>query len=99
MEAYPNLKSRTAAVGRPAVAAQIRAQERTRWVRQAFHQWNASQTKFLLTQPDDTRIDLCADAASRLIVDGFYPEDDNTAFNELRGSSSEDFFTGIKKTH
>ena len=41
--------------------------------------------------------DLCSKATSRIIVDRLYPEDDDTAFNELRGTSSNDFFAEIEE--
>ena len=53
--------------------------------------------RFLLTQPDDSAVDeFCAKAASRMIVDRLYQEEDDCAFNELRGTSSKDF-AGIEE--
>ena len=47
-----------------------------------------------MTQPDETPIEeLCAKASSRMIVDRLYPEDDDTAFNELRDFSTKDLLT------
>ena len=41
--------------------------------------------------------ELCSKATSRIIVDRLYPEDDDTAFNELRGTSSKDFIAEIEE--
>ena len=42
-----------------------------------------------MTQPEDTTIDdLCTKAASRMIVDRLYPDDDDNAFNEVSSSIS-----------
>ena len=97
LEAYPNVVARAAAGGRPAVAAEDRAQERTRRVREAFINGMPIKLKrFLMTQPDETPIEeLCAKASSRMIVDRLYPEDDDTAFNEPQNFSTKDLPTGI----
>ena len=53
---------------------------------------------FLLTQPEDTPVrDLCSKAASRLIVNRLYPEDDDSAFNELRATTTKGLFAGIEE--
>ena len=97
LEAYPNVVARAAAGGRPAVAAEDRAQERTRRVREAFINGMPIKLKrFLMTQPDETPVEeLCTKASSRMIVDRLYPEDDDTAFNELQNFSTKDLLTGI----
>ena len=97
LEAYPNVVARAAAGGRPAVAAEDRAQERTRRVREAFINGMPIKLKrFLMTQPDETPIEeLCTKTSSRMIVDRLYPEDDDTAFNELQNFSTKDLLTGI----
>ena len=99
LEAYPNIVARAAAGGRPAVNAEDRAQERTRRVKEAFVNGIPIKIRrFLLTLPDETTVeDLCAKAASRIIVDRLYPEDDDSAFNEIRGTSTKDFFAGIEE--
>ena len=43
------------------------------------------------------RLALEVGTASGAIVYRLYPEDDDTAFNEIRGASSEDFFAGIEE--
>ena len=54
--------------------------------------------RFLLTQPEDSTADeLCAKAASRMIVDRLYQEEDDKSFNELRGTSSEGVLAGIEE--
>ena len=97
LEAYPNVVARAAAGGRPAVAAEDRDQERTQRVREAFINGMPIKLKrFLMTQPDETPIqELCAKASSRMIVDRLFPEDDDTAFNELQNFSTKDLLTGI----
>ena len=99
LEAYPNVAHRAAAGGRPAVAAEDRAQERTRRVREAFINGMPIKLKrFLMTQPDETTIeDLCAKASSRMIVDRLYPEDEDTAFNEVSNFSTKELLTGINE--
>ena len=53
--------------------------------------------RFLLTQPEETTIeDLCAKASSRMIVDRLYPEDDDTAFNEISPSSNKQLLSGLQ---
>ena len=98
LEAYPNVVARAAAAGRPAVAAENRQLERNRRVREAFINGMPIKLKrFLMTQPDDTTIeDLCTKAASRMIVDKLYPEDDDSAFNEVSSLSNKDLLTGIQ---
>ena len=50
-----------------------------------------------MTLPEDTTIDdLCAKAASRMIVDRLYPDEDDNAFNEVSSVSSKDLLTGIR---
>ena len=95
LEAYPNIAARAAAGGRPAVVAEDRAQERNRRVREGFIKGMPVKIRrCLLTQPEDTTIeDLCAKAASRMIVDRLYPEDDENAFNEVSSISSKDLFS------
>ena len=90
LEAYPDIAARAAAGRRPAVVAEIRTQERTRRVRQAFiNGMPIKLRRFLMTQPEDTTIDdLCANAASRMIVDRLYPDDDDNAFIEVSSSIS-----------
>ena len=64
-----------------------------------LHRWHANEIKTL--SPNPTRRlsvdELCAKAASRMIVDRLYPEEDDSAFNEITGTSSKDFFAGIKE--
>ena len=49
-----------------------------------------------MTQPEDMAIDeLCTKVSSRLIVDRLYPEDDDTAFNEVSNFSTKQLLTGI----
>ena len=90
LEAYPNIAARNAAGGRPAVLAEDRAQERARRVRESFiNGMPIKIRRFLMTQPEETTIqDLCAKAASRMIVDRLYPDDDDNAFNEVSSSIS-----------
>ena len=97
-EAYPNVVARAAAGGRPAVAAENRALERARRVREAFiNGMPIKLRRFLMTQPEDTTIeDLCAKAASRMIVDRLYPEDDDTAFNEVSPASNKELLSGLQ---
>ena len=98
LEAYPNVVARAAAAGRPAVAAEDRALERARRVREAFiNGMPLKLRRFLLTQPEETTIeDLCAKASSRMIVDRLYPEDDDTAFNEISPSSNKQLLSGLQ---
>ena len=50
-----------------------------------------------MTLPEETTIDdLCAKAASRMIVDRLYPDEDDNAFNEVSSVSSKDLLTGIR---
>ena len=50
-----------------------------------------------MTQPEDTTIeDLCAKAASRIIVDRLYPADDDTAFNEVSPASNKELLSGLQ---
>ena len=97
LEAYPDIQARAAAGGRPAVNAENRAQERTRRVREAFiNGMPIKMKRFLMTQPEDMAIDeLCTKVSSRLIVDRLYPEDDDTAFNEVSNFSTKQLLTGI----
>ena len=97
IEAYPDVAARAAAGGRPAVVAEDRAQERNRRIKEAFINGMPTQIKrFLLTQPDETTVeDLCSKAASRMIVDRLYPEDDDSAFNEISSFSTKDLLAGI----
>ena len=99
LEAYPDIQARAAAGGRPAVVPENRANERTRRVKVNFiNGMPIKLGRFLLTQPEDSTVDeRCAKAASRMIVDRLYPEEDDSAFNEIRGTSSEDFFAGIEE--
>ena len=99
LEAYPDIQARPAAGGRPQILAEDRANERTRRVKENFiNGMPIKLRRFLLTQPKDSTVDeLCAKAASRMIVDRLYPEEDDNAFNELRGTSSKDFFAGIEE--
>ena len=98
LEAYPNVAARNAAGGRPAVLAENREQERNRRVREAFiNGMPVKMKKFLMTQPEETTIeDLCAKAASRMIVDRLYPEDEDSAFNEVSSFSTKELLTGIQ---
>ena len=97
LEAYPDIQARPAAGGRPAVNAENRAQERTRRVREAFINGMPTKMKrYLMTQPEDMAIEeLCTKVSSRLIVDRLYPEDDDTAFNEVSNFSTKQLLTGI----
>ena len=97
LEAYPNV-ARAAAGGRPAVAAEDGALERARRIREAFiNGMPIKLRRFLMTQPEDTTIqDLCAKAASRMIVDRLYPEDDDTAFNEVSPASNKELLSGLQ---
>ena len=90
LEAYPDIAARADAGGRIAVVAENRAQERTRQVREAvINGMPIKLRRFLMTQPEDTTIDdLCAKAASRMIVDRLYPDDEDDAFNEVSSSIS-----------
>ena len=99
LEAYPNVAATAASGGRPAILAEYRAQERSRRVREAFISGMLIKLKrFLLTQSDDTPIeDLCAKASSRMIVDRLYPENDDTAFNEVSIFSTKQLLTGIQE--
>ena len=99
LDAYPDIAARVAAGGRPAVAAEDRAQERQRRVKETFIIGMPTKIKrFLVTQPEEMTVeDLCSKATSRIIVNRLYPKDDDTAFNELRGTSSKDFFAGIEE--
>ena len=74
LEAYPDIATRAAACGRPAVVAENRAQERSRRVREAFiNGMPINFRRFLMTQQQDTTIDdLYAKAACRMIVDRLY---------------------------
>ena len=98
LEAYPNVVARAAAAGRLAVAAEDRALERARRVREAFiNGIPLKLRRFLLTQPEETtKEDLCAKASSRMIVDRLYRENDDTAFNEISTSSNKQFLSGLQ---
>ena len=97
LEAYPDIQARAAAGGRPAVNAENRAQERNRRVREAFINGRPIKMKrFLMTQPEDMAIEeLCTKVSSRLIVDRLYPEDDDTAFNEVSNFTTKQLLTDI----
>ena len=97
LEAYPDIQARAAAGGGPAVNVENRAQERTRRVREAFiNGMPIKMKRFLITQPEDMTIEeLCTKVSRRLIVDRFYPEDDDTAFNEISNFSTKQLLTGI----
>ena len=97
LEAYHDIQARAAAGGRPAVITEDRAQERNRRVREAFINGMPIEMKrFLMTQPEDMAIkELCTKASSRLIVDRLYPEDDDTAFNEVCIFTTKQLLTGI----
>ena len=97
LEAYPNVQARAAQGGRPQVHAEDRAQERTRRVREAFiNGMPIKMKRFLMTQPDEMPIEeLCTKASSRMIVDRLYPEDDDTAFNEVSSFSTKQLLSGI----
>ena len=75
LEAFPDIAARAAAGGQPAVVAENRAHERARRVRESFIQGMPIKLhRFLMTLPEETTIDdLCAKAASRMIVDRLYP--------------------------
>ena len=98
LEAHTYVVARAAAGGRPAVAAENRALERARQVREAFiNGMPIKLRRSLMTQPEDTTIeDLCAKAGSRMIVDRFYPEDDDTAFNEVSPASNKELLSGLQ---
>ena len=100
LEAFPNIAARPAAGGRPQVLAEDRAHERARRVRESFIQGMPIKLRrFLMTLPEETTIDdLCAKAASRMIVDRLYPEDDDSAFNEVSSTSvsGEELLTGMQ---
>ena len=98
LEACLNVVARAAAGGRHAVAAEDRALERARRVREAFINGMPIKLRtFLMTQPEDTTIqDLCAKAASRMIVDHLCPEDDDTAFNEVSPASNKELLSGLQ---
>ncbi|MEL7079647.1 MAG: DUF1759 domain-containing protein [Cyanobacteria bacterium J06582_2] len=95
LEAFPDVLPRAAAAGRPAVVAENRLQERNRRVREAFiNGMPVKMKRYLMTLPEDTTIDdLCAKAASRMIVDLLYPDEDDNAFNEVSSVSSKDLLT------
>ena len=97
LEAYPDIQARAAAGGRPAVNAEKRAQERIGRVRDAFiNGMPIKMKRFLMTQPEDMALDeLCTKVSSCLIVDRLYPEDDETAFNEVSNFSTKQLQTGI----
>ena len=99
LEAYPNVAACAVAGGRAAVLQEDRAQERNRRVREAFFsEMSTNLKRFLLTQPDDTPIEnLRAKAPSRMIVDRIYPDDDDTAFNEVSTFIRKELFTGIQE--
>ena len=100
LEAFPDIAARAAAGGRPAVVAENRAHERARRVRESFIQGMPIKLRrFLMTLPEETTIDdLCAKAASRMIVDRLYPEDDDSAFNEISSTSvsTKELLTGMQ---
>ena len=62
LAAYPDNQHRPAEGGRPAVAAEDRANERTRRVREYFiNGMPIKLRRFLLTQPEDTPVqDMCS---------------------------------------
>ena len=99
LESYPNVAARAAGGGRPAIVAENREHERARRVKEAFINGMPTKIKrFLLTQPDETTVeDLCSKASSRMIVDRLYPEDDDSAFNEISSVSTKEILTGIQE--
>ena len=98
LKAYINVVARAAAGGRPEVAVEDRLHERARRVREAFiNGMPIKLRRFLMTQPEDMKIeDLCAKAASRMIVDRLHPENDYTVFNEVGTASSEELLSGLQ---
>ena len=75
--------------GSAVVAAEYRANERMRRVREAFINGLSGKLKrYLLAQPDNMPVDyLCEKVSWRKFLDKLYSEEDpNTAFNEVSTS-------------
>ena len=96
--AFLNIASRATAGGLPAIAAEDRANDRTRRVKEAFINGMPNKLKkYLLTLPEATPVEQhCEKASKRLMLGDQYPEDDSeSAFNEVSTSQFETVVAGI----
>ena len=98
--AFPDIVARAAADGNPAVAAEKRANERNRRVKEAFFNGLPNKLKkYLLTLPETNTVeDLCERAAParRVMIDQQYTEDDGgSAFNEFPSSQVDTLLASL----
>ena len=96
--AFPNIAARAAAGGLPAIAAEDRANDRTRRVKEAFINGMPNKLKkYLLTLQEATPVEQhCEKASKRLMLDDQFPEDDSeSAFNEISTSQFETIVASI----
>ena len=99
--AFPNIAARAGAGGLPAIAAEDRANDRIRRIKEAFIKGYAKQTLKIcqtnLTLPEATPVEQhCEKASKRLMLDDQYPEDDSeSAFNEISTSQFETIIASI----
>ena len=86
--AFPDIVARAAADGNPTMAAENRANERNRRVKEAFINGLPNKLKNIFSLPETNTVeDLSERAARRVMIDQQYPEDDGgSAFNELSSS-------------
>ena len=87
LESFPDLAARAASGGRPVVVAA--SCSCARHVRESFLQeMPIKRRRSLVKLPEEPIVDeICAKAASRITLERFYPEDDDSAFNELSSTS------------